>query len=199
MNILVTNSGILDERIDGAIWDMPLEAWEAIYQVNARGVFLAIKHFLQSARTSQDKLGSELNNLSIVVMGKVGHGEDAQCALVRGVKNEIGQLNNRARINAVVPGSDVVKTQDITRAMAFLTSHRAAGHISGQCLRVDTRMGDRLVWIEDGVMKTTTFNEEPGLSITRWISKPKNKIRIAVSVDLDAVSGWLGTGRSCPR
>ena len=41
-----------------------------------------------------------------------------------------------------------------------------------------------------------SHQDEIGQSIPRRIvSTPKrNKIRIAVSVDLDAVSGWLGTG-----
>lgn len=44
-----------------------------------------------------------------------------------------------------------------------------------------------------------SHQDEIGQSIPRRIvSTPKrNKIRIAVSVDLDAVSGWLGTGEWC--
>lgn len=85
--------------------------------------------------------------------------------------------------------------------MAFLASHRAAGHISGQCLSVDGGMEGRLIWKENEAGKETknqiTHSESSIVqSIPRAVSKPKqNKIRIAVSIDLDAVSGWLGTGK----
>lgn len=96
---------------------MPVGVLEKTYQVNARGTFLTVKHFLRSARTSQQTLGKELDNLAIVVtgsetgkFGQEGHGEYAsgkaglQYGLVRGVKNEIVRLNSKARINAVAPG-----------------------------------------------------------------------------------------------
>lgn len=90
----------------------------------------------------------------------------------------------------------IAKPEDVARTMAFLASHRAAGHISGQCLSVDGGMEGRLLWKEGEVLNP---NPETSLaqtqSIPRTLSPPKrNKIRIAVSIDLDAVSGWLGTG-----
>lgn len=89
--------------------------------------------------------------------------------------------------------------------MAFLASHRAAGHISGECLSVDGGMEGRLVWKENEVVKTSSSNQlavapkpqeqSVSQSIPRALTKPKrNKIRVSVSIDLDAVSGWLGTG-----
>lgn len=92
--------------------------------------------------------------------GKAG----LQYGLVRGVKNEIVRLNSRARINAVAPGwvdtpliegrlddpnemwaeaqatvplQKIAQPQSVARAMAFLASHRAADHITGECLSVD--------------------------------------------------------------
>lgn len=89
--------------------------------------------------------------------------------------------------------------------MAFLASHRAAGHISGECLSVDGGMEGRLVWKENEVVKTSSSSQlavaskpqeqSVSQSIPRALTKPKrNKIRVSVSIDLDAVSGWLGTG-----
>jgi hypothetical protein len=100
-----------------------------------------------------------------------------------------------------VPLRKIAKPEDVARTMAFLASHRVAGHISGQCLSVDGGMEGRLIWKEDEIPKRTEGQVVHGeselvQSISRTILKPKlNKIRIAVSVDLDAVSGWLGTGR----
>lgn len=89
--------------------------------------------------------------------------------------------------------------------MAFLASHRAAGHISGECISVDGGMEGRVVWKEGEVLqreanstgKTSTRVSALSApkSIPQSMSKPiKGKIQVALSVDFDAVSGWLGTG-----
>lgn len=154
--------------------------------------------------------------------GKAG----LQYGLVRSVKNEIVRLNAKARINAVAPGwvdtpliegrlddpremwreaqatvplRKIAKPEDVARTVAFLASHRAAGHISGEVISVDGGMEGRVVWSEDEVLGKQRAKEEvdaPGaVSIPQPVSsKPKNTIKIALSVDFDAVSGWLGTG-----
>lgn len=79
--------------------------------------------------------------------------------------------------------------------MAFLASHRAAGHITGQCLSVDGGMEGRLLWKESDPSNPKATSLARTQSIPQSLSPPKrNKIRVAVSIDLDAVSGWLGTG-----
>ena len=69
INILIANAGITDEGNEYPIWQTPLELWQKTYDVNVRGTFLTIKHFLQSAEKSQKELGHELENLAIVVTG----------------------------------------------------------------------------------------------------------------------------------
>jgi NAD(P)-dependent dehydrogenase (short-subunit alcohol dehydrogenase family) len=103
--------------------------------------------------------------------GKAG----LQYGLVRTVKNEIVRLNSKARINAVAPGwvntaligdrlddpkekwaeseatvalRKLAQPEDVARCMAFLASHRAAGHITGQCVSVDGGQEGRLLWRE---------------------------------------------------
>lgn len=98
-----------------------------------------------------------------------------QYGLIRGIKNEIVRLNSAARINAVAPGwvdtpliggrlddpkemyreaqttvplRKIAKPTDVARAITFLASHRAAGHISGECISVDGGMEGRVVWTE---------------------------------------------------
>jgi hypothetical protein len=145
------------------------------------------------------------------------------------VKNEIVRLNSKARINAVAPGCvkntlliegrlddpnemwteaqatvplrKIAQPEDVARAMAFLASHRAAGHISGECLSVDGGMEGRVVWkneevmagsqpsIASGIMQKTQSVIHPPLS-----PPPVRKIKILLSIDFDAVSGFLGTG-----
>jgi len=158
--------------------------------------------------------------------GKAG----LQYGLVRGVKNEIVRLNSKARINAVAPGwvdtplidgrlddpnekwteaqatvplRKIAKPEDVARAMAFLASHRAAGHISGECLSVDGGMEGRVVWKKEEVVSnaqpsiTASIMEKAQSIILPSLSPPRTKkIKILLSIDFDAVSGFLGTGAS---
>ncbi|KAF2872640.1 hypothetical protein BDV95DRAFT_492066 [Massariosphaeria phaeospora] len=150
-----------------------------------------------------------------------------QYGLVKTVKNEVVRLNAKARINAVAPGwvdTELIKGRlddakemyreaqatvplrkiaqptDVARAAAFLASHRAAGHISGQCLSVDGGMEGRIVWSEDEIQQSQS-TAPPTPSIPPYLplstepqAPPLTKVKILISVDFDAVSGWLGTG-----
>ena len=85
--------------------------------------------------------------------------------------------------------------------MAFLASHAAAGHISGQCISVDGGMEGRLLWTEDDTRGTkqdvktnVAVQPQSTSSVPTSLSTKKPTIKIALSVDFDAVSGWLGTG-----
>jgi NAD(P)-dependent dehydrogenase (short-subunit alcohol dehydrogenase family) len=107
--------------------------------------------------------------------GKAG----LQYGLVRTVKNEIVRINSKARINAVAPGwvnteligdrlddprelymeaqgtvplRKIAQPEDVARTVAFLASHHAAGHMSGECLSVDGGMEGRIVWREEEVL-----------------------------------------------
>jgi len=106
--------------------------------------------------------------------------------------------------------------------MAFLSSHRAAGHISGECISVDGGMEGRLIWKEEQILKSSTSNSDPApptssssvLSATNAapvvptvagassiskslpISRAKRRIRISLTIDFDAISGYLGTGHT---
>ncbi|KAJ5491194.1 Peptidoglycan deacetylase [Penicillium diatomitis] len=154
--------------------------------------------------------------------GKAG----LQYGLVRSVKNEIVKINSKARINAVAPGwvdtpmitgrlndptelwneaqatvplKKIAQPRDVARTMAFLASHRAAGHITGQCLSVDGGMEGRVVWRADEVLgkaKAASTNLPTTVTSPPTIKAKKRRIQILLSVDFDAVSGFLGTGAS---
>lgn len=242
IHILAANAGITNEASHPNIWEMPLDVWENVYKVNVRGTFLTIKHFLLAAKSSQERLGHELDNLAIVVtgsecgkFGQAGHSEYAsgksglQQGLVLTVKNEIVRLNSKGRINAVAPGwvntpligdrlddarelymesqgtvalKKIAQPEDVARTVAFLASHRAAGHVSGQCLSVDGGMEGRIVWREEEVLGTRpelanssqAVNTAPSIPRQMTRAKAKQSMKIALSIDFDAVSGWLGTG-----
>lgn len=156
--------------------------------------------------------------------GKAG----LQYGLVKSVKNEIVRLNSKARINAVAPGwintpligdrlddpqeywsetqatvalKKIAQPEDVARCMAFLASHRTAGHITGQCISVDGGQEGRLLWKEDQIFGTTKVDRlEVALStnITQQAKPPQRsrRMRICLSVDFDAISGYLGTGHT---
>jgi len=178
--------------------------------------------------------GSECGKFGQAGHAEYASGKAAlQYGLIRGVKNEIVRLNSKARINAVAPGwvdtpliegrlddpnemwteaqatvplRKIAQPEDVARAMAFLASHRAAGHISGECLSVDGGMEGRVVWKPEEVIKTsassvlTSVKEKaqsviPTSTIPQALTMPpKRKIQILLSIDFDAVSGFLGTG-----
>lgn len=113
-----------------------------------------------------------------------------------------------------VPLRKIAQPTDVARAAAFLASHRAAGHISGQCISVDGGMEGRIVWSEEEIQKSQSTRvadtARPGhsdstqsldirsktiISSPTPSTQPRPKIKILLSVDFDAVSGWLGTGQ----
>jgi NAD(P)-dependent dehydrogenase (short-subunit alcohol dehydrogenase family) len=46
----------------------------------------------------------------------------------------------------------MAQPEDVARAVAFLVSHRAAGHITGECISVDGGMEGRVVWRESEIL-----------------------------------------------
>ncbi|KAM0555881.1 hypothetical protein ACHAPJ_006283 [Fusarium lateritium] len=153
--------------------------------------------------------------------GKAG----LQYGLVKSIKNEIVRLNSRARINAVAPGwintpligdrlddpnerwaeaeatvalRKIAEPSDVARCMAFLASHRVAGHITGQCISVDGGQEGRLLWREARAQTQTlqpTPSIPPQITMKSKSARPR-RLRICLSVDFDAMSGLLGTGHS---
>ncbi|CAG9982780.1 unnamed protein product [Clonostachys byssicola] len=149
-----------------------------------------------------------------------------QYGLVKTVKNEIVRLNSKARINAVAPGwintaligdrlddpkerwaeaeatvalRKIAEPSDAARCMAFLASHRTAGHITGQCVSVDGGQEGRLLWrepqddVQSKAANEASIHQESRLPAST-VSDKRRRLRICLSVDFDAVSGLIGTG-----
>lgn len=87
------------------------------------------------------------------------------------------------------------KPEGIGRAIAYLASHRATGHISGAyaSISVPNETG-----AED--IQVTNMGQHQGTDTANLLSDltikgRKHRVRIALSVDFDAISAHLGTGK----
>lgn len=199
---LIVNSAVENPTARSPIWELSFDEWKRIYQSTSQGLFLAIKHFLRSVHEYQQASNTELASPAIVVTeteaGFAAGNTGTHYGFLNSVREEIVHLNSEGRINSVAPGA--VNSEhgpapaDVARTMAFLASKRAAGNISGQCIRVER--GEKNPITNVTQRSKSMIQKEPAVSVPRSLPKPKrNKIRVAVSIDLDAVSGWLGTSK----
>lgn len=129
INILILNAGSTEESHKHTIWNLPLDTWEETYQKDSRRIFVTIKQFLRSAKSSQDaQSGREIKNLAIVVVGSSepeGHAvhDGVPYDLIQRLKKEITQLNRKARINAVIPGGLIEARTQSEYALQHPSTH----------------------------------------------------------------------------
>ena len=76
LDILVNNAAIVINRVP--IEERTVEEWDRVQAVNARGVFLGIKHAIPAMRAAGG--GSIINIVSIAGMGQSAHQEPAYAA-----------------------------------------------------------------------------------------------------------------------
>ncbi|KAK2740421.1 hypothetical protein FQN55_008877 [Onygenales sp. PD_40] len=115
-----------------------------------------------------------------------------------------GLMRPCAQTQAISPVETIARAgSSIGNVITYLASHHAASHLSGICLQASRSEEGRVIWREDMIIVATGIGTKDhaliGTEQSCNISVPvlttkKPKIRIALSIDLDAVSGWLGTG-----
>ncbi len=158
-DIVVNNAGI---TADAVIWKMSSEAWRRVIEVNLTGSFLILRAAVPAMRRSG--WGRIVQIASINgERGKAGQANYAasKAGLIALTKTAARELGPKGiTVNAVAPGfietpmtarlPDEVRRravdesalgrmgrpQDVAAAVAFLCSE-AAGHITGQVIRVD--------------------------------------------------------------
>ena len=103
LDILVNNAGIYFQN---QAHETPVDEYDAIMDVNLRGVFLASKHALESLKSSDH---GKIINLSSIYGLVGGQNSAAYCASKGGVSNLTRQLaldyaSDEINVNALAPG-----------------------------------------------------------------------------------------------
>jgi 3-oxoacyl-[acyl-carrier protein] reductase len=160
---------------DVPVWELPLERWEGTLRVNLTSTFLVARAFLREVeRTGHGSL--VLVGSTAGVFGEAGHADyaAAKSALTGGLllslKNEIGRIAPRGRVNAVAPGwtespmtrgfvapeqvarlsrtmalRKVAQPEDVAAQVVVLASDALSGHVTGQLVVVAGGMEGRVV------------------------------------------------------
>ena len=166
LDLCVANAGVWPSE-DVPVAELPLERWRDTIDGNLTATFLTCRGFARQGGNALVLIGSTAGRF-----GEAGHADYAAAkaaighGLLLSLKNEIAP----ARVNVVAPGwtvspmteasltdelldhvtatmplRKVARTEDIARAVVFLLSDRAAGHITGEVVTVAGGMEGRLL------------------------------------------------------
>jgi 3-oxoacyl-[acyl-carrier protein] reductase len=169
LDLCVANAGVWPSE-DVPVAELPLERWRATIDGNLTATFLTARGFARGLRGGPGALvliGSTAGRF-----GEAGHADYAAAkaaighGLLLSLKNEIAP----ARVNVVAPGwtvspmteasltdelvdrvtatmplRKVARTEDIARAVVWLLSDAAAGHITGEVVTIAGGMEGRLL------------------------------------------------------
>lgn len=192
--------GWVDTPLIGDRLDDPKEMWAECQAT-----------YVQSARPTISWSFSFLKLYPNVINA---HLRRTQAVIVSCPASQSSPSNTRCALSVAL--KKIAQPEDVARTMAFLSSHHAAGHISGECLSVDGGQEGRLIWKEHqvlgpnetasssmGPLKSATSGPPTSVLTTRPsipapLSSPKSsrRLRITISIDFDAISGYLGTGHT---
>jgi 3-oxoacyl-[acyl-carrier protein] reductase len=174
LDACVANAGIWPSE-DVPVAHLPLERWRATLDANLTATFLTARAFLRHVEATGDgALVLVASTAGIFGEAGHADYAAAKAAIAHGLalslKNEVVRSAPRARVNVVAPGwtvspmtaadlgqetvdrvtatmalRKVADAEDVARAVAWLCSARAAGHVTGQVVTVAGGMEGRLV------------------------------------------------------
>jgi 3-oxoacyl-[acyl-carrier protein] reductase len=175
IDVCAAVAGVWPEE-DVPAWELSLERWEETVRANLTAGFLTARAFLREVeRTGHGSL--VLVGSTAAHFGEPGHADyaAAKSALVGGLllslKNEVGRIAPRARVNAVSPGWTVspmtrdaladgevvdritrtmalrklATPEDVARQVVVLASDELSGHVTGQVVTVAGGMEGRVL------------------------------------------------------
>jgi 3-oxoacyl-[acyl-carrier protein] reductase len=160
---------------DVAVWQLPLERWEATLRQNLTSTFLTARAFLREVeRNGHGSL--VLVGSTAGIVGEAGHADYAAAksavlgGLLLSLKNEIVRIAPHGRVNAVAPGwtvspmtrghvdpesvrrlsrtmalRKVATPEDVARQVVVLASDELSGHVTGQVVTVAGGMEGRVL------------------------------------------------------
>ena len=160
---------------DVPVWQLSLDRWERTVRQNLTSVFLTARGFLREVeRNGEGSL--VLVGSTAGIVGEAGHADYAAAksavlgGLLLSLKNEIGRIAPRGRVNAVAPGwtespmtrglvdpeavqrisrtmalRKVARPEDVARQVVVLASDELSGHVTGQVVTVAGGMEGRVV------------------------------------------------------
>ena len=174
LDACVANAGVWP-REDTPVADMTLERWRATIDGNLTATFLTARAYLKHVRETQagslvlvastaGRFGEAGHADYAAAKAGIAHG------LALSLKNEIVRDAPNGRVNVVAPGwtvspmtaedlndeniaratatmslRKVAEADDVARAIVFLSSPAAAGHLSGELITVAGGMEGRVV------------------------------------------------------
>lgn len=182
VDVLVASSGLWPEE-DVPVHQMTLKRWHDTLAVNLTAVFLCVREFLRGVvRHQLDDPAAVLIGSTAGLFGEAGHADYAAAkaglvhGLARSLKNEIGRLAPRGRVNVICPGWTVTplrpgmgdpeaarrilqtiplrklaRPHDVAMAAVYLASSHLAGHVSGETVSVAGGMEGRVLYAADEV------------------------------------------------
>jgi 3-oxoacyl-[acyl-carrier protein] reductase len=182
VDVLIANAGHWPEQ-DVPFYEMTLKQWNDTLAINLTSAFLCAREFFRGiVRHKLHDPAVVLIGSTAGIFGEAGHADYAAAkagliyGLARSLKNEIGRLAPRGRVNVVAPGwtltplsglaSDpermqrvlqtvpmrkVGRVHDVAMAILYLASSSLSGHVSGQILTVSGGMEGRVLYDPDEI------------------------------------------------
>ena len=171
LDVCIANAGFYPKQSTN-LWNIDDERWNDTINTNLSLTFNTSREFLKHA--SQTRQGSlVLVGSTAGIYGETGHSDYAAAkgaiisGLLKTLKNEVAQIGDGIRVNAVAPGwtitddeLDDIKVKKITSTMALkklatpkdvansivmLASNKLSNHVTGQIIEIAGGMEGRQI------------------------------------------------------
>ncbi len=175
IDVCIANAGFYPKQSTN-LWNIDDKRWNETINTNLSLTFNTSREFLK--HTSKTKQGSlVLVGSTAGIYGEAGHSDYATAkgaiisGLLKTLKNEVAQIGDRVRVNAVAPGwtitdeklkdgldnSDVKKItstmslkklatpEDVANSIVMLASNKLSSHITGQIIEIAGGMEGRQI------------------------------------------------------